>query len=147
MLRPLISGALTTKAKPLALCCFLLVLAVAAAGAGLWLDARPASAPPLPAPQPAQENTPKALLLTVRPTGFEPAEMTVQADSYLVVIQNRSGLRGVTLRLDEESRGRLMEMSLKARLDWRRRLNLAPGRYSLTAANDPEWVCHITVTP
>jgi len=89
----------------------------------------------------------KAFLLTVRPAGLEPAEATLPADGYLVVVQNRSGLRGVTLWLDEEKRGRLLEMTLKARLDWRRRVNLPPGNYTITAADHPEWVCHITVAP
>lgn len=97
--------------------------------------------------QQVDEQTGKALLLTVRPTGFEPKEATIPADSYLLVIQNRSGLRGVTLRLDEASRGRLLEMNLKARLDWRRRVNLKPGNYTVTAADHPEWVCRITITP
>jgi hypothetical protein len=93
------------------------------------------------------EQVAKALLLTIRPAGFEPAEVTLPADSYLLVVQNRSGLRGVTLRLDEESRGRLLEMSLKARLDWRRRVNLRPGNYTISSADNPEWLCHVTVTP
>lgn len=95
----------------------------------------------------AEQGVTKALMLAVRPTGFEPAEVTLPADSYLLVVQNRSGLRGVTLRLDEASRGRVLEMKLKARLDWRKRVNLAPGNYTLTAADNPEWVCRVTITP
>lgn len=100
-----------------------------------------------PSPEARQEGrVAKVLLLTVRPTGFEPAEATLTAGEYLTVVQNRSGLRRLTLRLNEDSRGRLLEMSLKARLDWRRRVNLAPGSYTLTEVNNPEWVCRITIT-
>jgi hypothetical protein len=103
------------------------------------------SQPPL-TPQEGEQIA-KVILLTVRPAGFEPAEVTLTADSYLVVIQNRGGLRGLTLRLDEEARGRLLEISLKARLDWRRRVNLPPGNYTITSTDHPEWVCHVKVTP
>jgi hypothetical protein len=31
-------------------------------------------------------------------------------------------------------------------LDWTDELRLTPGRYTLTTAERPDWVCHVTVT-
>lgn len=164
MANDVFSRALFKQARstpPLLVAAFLLVTGLTA-GAMTWLTParaalsstlaakvgaiRPAPSQPPSGPQ-QDEQVAKALLLTIRPAGLEPAEITLPADSYLVVIQNRSGLRGITLRLGEASRGRLLEMSLKARLDWRRRVSLTPGDYTVTAADHPEWSCRIRVTP
>lgn len=95
-----------------------------------------------------QEDVAEAILLTIRATGFEPAEATLPAGKYLLVVQNRSGLTEVTLRLEEESRGRLLEIIIpKGKLDWRGRLELMPGNYTLIETNHSEWLCRITITP
>jgi hypothetical protein len=66
----------------------------------------------------------------------------------MVAIDNRSGLEEVRLRLDREGGVRLVEVTVnRKRLDWRRKLNLPPGRYRLTEANHSEWLCEITITP
>jgi hypothetical protein len=150
MLRPIISRTPTMKAKLLVLFCSLLAAGAVTVSAHRWLRATPANATPVLASQPKQEEQEKAkvILFTIRPTGFEPAEATIPAGKYFVVIQNRSGLKELTLRLDTEVGGRLLEVSMpKGKLDWRRWLDLTPGDYTLTEANNPEWVCHVKITP
>ncbi len=148
MPRPITSRALTAKVKLLILLSSLLAVGVVAAGAHRWLSRTNASAgPPVP-PVAQQEDVDKVVLLAVRPTGFDPAEATLPAGKYLLVVQNRSGLHEVTLRMEAESGHRMLEARIPAgRSDWRKRLKLAPGNYTLTEANNPEWVCRLSVTP
>lgn len=115
-------------------------LAALAAGAAL-----PGSAP---APAALQEESPRALALTLRPAGFDEAEITTAAGEYLLVVSNRTGLEDVTFRLDRGDGGRLYEGPLPGRRRfWSRRARLAPGTYVLSAGEDPAWACRITVTP
>lgn len=151
MLRPTISRTLTVRAKLFVLFCFLLAVGAVTVSAHRWLRATSTNATPFAAPQPQQEEQEekaKVIHFTIRPTGFEPAEVTIPAGKYLVAIQNRSGLRELMLRLNAEAGGRLLEVNMpKGKLDWRRWLNLTPGDYTLTEVNNPEWVCHIKITP
>lgn len=144
-----ISQPLTLRAK-LLLLFFFMVAITTTVSAHKWLRAASIATPSLPAAQPLQDEqkVDGVILLTIRPTGFEPAEATLPAGKYLLVVQNRSGLKELTLRLDAASKGRLLEVNTpKGKLDWRRKLNLAPGNYTLTEANNPEWVCRVTITP
>lgn len=149
MSRLSISQPLTLRAKLLLLFFFMAAITTTVS-AHKWLRAVSIAASPLPAAQPLQDEqkVDGVILLTIRPTGFEPAEATLPAGKYLLVVQNRSGLKELTLRLDAASKGRLLEVNTpKGKLDWRRKLNLAPGNYTLTEANNPEWVCRVTITP
>lgn len=86
--------------------------------------------------------------LALHPHGFEPGEVTRPAGDYLVVVTNRSGLRGLTLQLNLEGGGRVREVQLAAgKRRWREVVRLDPGHYVLTVADHPEWVCPITITP
>ena len=99
----------------------------------------------------AQENgTPRlqAQLITLRPFGFEPKQITRSEGRFLLMVDNRSGLREMSLRLDRVAGNRLHEVRVpRERLDWREFFELTPGRYTLTEANHPDWVCDITITP
>jgi hypothetical protein len=85
--------------------------------------------------------------ITIRPTGFDPAETTLSKGRSLLTVDNRSGLREVVLRLDKEAGNRLQEVRVqREKLDWRRTVDFEPGRYLLTEAAHPGWTCRITVT-
>jgi len=86
-------------------------------------------------------------IITITPRGFEPAEITRPAGQFLLAVHNRSGLEEVDLRIDMESGVRVREDRLP--LDkprWRRMLSVPPGRYVITEANHPDWVCHVAIT-
>ena len=86
-------------------------------------------------------------LITITPHGFEPREITRPQGRFLLMVDNRSGLDGIALRLDHESGNRLREArERREELDWSDELDLKPGHYVLSEANHPGWVCKITVT-
>jgi hypothetical protein len=134
--------------------CTLLAGAVCAAKFGR--AAAPAVAAAAAPSQPTAAATPAAPArlesehITIRPTGFEPAEITRPAGRVLLFVNDRSGLDSLDLRLDAENVRRLFEVRVprdtKGRHEWRQVVALVPGRYVLTEAGHPDWVCRITIT-
>ena len=125
----------------------ILVAALFAAGAVTY-SARALNAP-APAPPAAAEADPvRVISVTLRPTGFEPSEVSVPAGRYLLVVNNRTGLEQFTPRLGREGQGAADEAgTLRHKRAWKKALQLTPGQYALAEADRPEWVCRITVTP
>jgi hypothetical protein len=120
--------------------CLLIALGSAFASARAWLSP---SAPVTVADD--DEDDVQVLVLTLRPTGFEPSEAALTKGKHLLVVQNRTGLESFTLRLDRENGGKLHEVRLSRKLDWRQQFDLMPGSYVLTEAEHPDWTCRITV--
>lgn len=84
--------------------------------------------------------------ITIRPTGFDPAEVTLPRGRFLLAVDNRSGLDELTFRLDREGAGRLHEVRMtREQLGWRKVLDPPPGVYVLTEAGHPDWVCRVRV--
>jgi len=103
---------------------------------------------PTTTPQMATSDEPsdiQALLFEVRPFGFTPSELTVPAGRYLIVLSNRTGRSDLAFRLDREGDG-LVSESRRDRRDWKQQVQLLPGNYTLTEANNPSWRCSIQVT-
>ena len=90
---------------------------------------------------PASANDAKALLIAVEPYGFEPREIDVDAGRYLLVVQNRSGLTDLNVKLEAEDGQKLHE----AHAQWRQHFDLKQGSYRLTVENFPQWSCVIRV--
>jgi hypothetical protein len=89
----------------------------------------------------------EAELITLTPSGFEPSEINRTEGRFLLAVDNRSGIREITLRLERENGGRLQEIRLPiGKLDWRHWVDLPPGRYILAEAGHSEWICSITIT-
>ena len=89
----------------------------------------------------------EAELVTITERGFEPAKIRRPPGIFQLVVDNRSVLPEVALRLDRESGGRLHEVRVpREQLDWEQMLTLTPGSYALTEASHPQWVCHIVIT-
>lgn len=132
-----------------------LALATASVSVRAWL--MPAAISPAPryvAPEsvPIQSQTQtdsmEAELVTAIPTGFEPREITRPPGAFLLMVDNRSGLSALDLRLAREAGQSLRQVRVpREQLDWSDVLDLAPGRYALTEAKHPDWVCHIIVSP
>lgn len=127
-------------------------LAAMAARARVWLAPRPIApaSPPASAPLNPQQGTRSQVeseIITLRPTGFEPAEIARPAAQFFLVVENRSGLDAVNLRLDSENGDRLRSVEMSSgEPDWNDLLDLSPGNYLLTEADHPDWVCRITIT-
>lgn len=109
-----------------------------------------APSPPTIAAPPADPARLESEHITIRPSGFEPAEITRPAGRILLSVNDRSGLDSLDLRLNVENVRRLFEARVprdtKGRHEWRQVVTLPPGRYVLTEAGHPDWVCRITIT-
>lgn len=143
----------------LLLCCAATVLVVRAYHVGKGNGAAIRSAgstttlvEPLKSPsavvrEPQKTERIEAEVITIHPTGFEPREITRPAGLFLLAVENRSGLQIVQLRLDDAAGPRLRDVQMPTKThDWRDGLDLAPGKYALTEAYHPEWLCSITIT-
>jgi hypothetical protein len=91
-------------------------------------------------------------LITLRPFGFEPAEIKRPAGEIVFIINNRSLLQDMSLTLSRVQGNRptdkVKDVGLrKGQPNWFERFNLPPGDYVLTEAGHPEWKCAITLTP
>lgn len=105
-------------------------------------------------PSPSSSTTPgtsqalEGALVTLRPQGFEPSSITRPEGRFVLAINNRSGLREISVNLDRESGPRLRNIQMaRAKRLWGEGIELPPGRYVLTEASHPKWICNITVTP
>ena len=88
----------------------------------------------------------KVAVVTIRPTGFEPSEITKPNKPFLLAVENRSGLQTVQLRIDAVGGNRISDVQMPIKKhDLSQPLNLPPGQYVLTEAYHPEWRCAITV--
>jgi len=109
-----------------------------------------ASLPPTPLPLApiVQRDRLQSELITIRPTGFDPAEISRVQGRFLLAVDNKSGLDTVTVRLTREDGSPVREMRLpRGQLKARERISLPPGKYLLTEANHNNWLCGITITP
>lgn len=87
-------------------------------------------------------------IITVRPEGFEPKEMTRPPGPFFLIIDNKSGFDEIDISLDAETGQKVHAEKLpKNRGKSKQRIVLTPGTYVLREANNPEWGCRITVQP
>jgi hypothetical protein len=103
------------------------------------------AAPVIPQGQVAPTEV-KGLVIAIRPTGFVPPTLEVADGRYLFVVQNRSGIRDLTFRLDSEAGERLHEVH-DQKLQWKKEFDLHPGTYVLSVVDHPTWRCLIKVKP
>ena len=89
----------------------------------------------------------EAELITIRPAGFDPTEITRPPGRFTLAVNNLSGLPELDLMLDREAGARQHEGRLpRGQLGWKKTVDLPPGTYTLTEVNHPSWVCRITIT-
>ena len=94
-----------------------------------------------------QQAAVQAELITITPTGFEPAELTRPKGKFLLAIDNHSGLNEVDFYFERETGGRVnVPLSRRGKLAWREVVDLTPGTYILRATNDESWRCRLTIT-
>lgn len=107
-------------------------------------------------PRTSMKN-PHVLALTLKPWGFEPAQVTLPNRAVFLQIHKRSGKRDVTFALTRQPRGvgaaalpaeAVHNVALPTHQTfWRDYFELTPGDYVLTEAGRPGWRCAITVQP
>jgi hypothetical protein len=140
--------------KPVLILVAILLVAVAAANARyLGRSTEIASNAIAPVTVPSQlaqsdEAGPevKLLLLALLPEGFDTKEMQLAAGDYVFIIGNRTGLREISVRLDREGLGRVGAATLGGRQrNWKQRMRLTTGTYTVTANDNPDWTCRIIV--
>lgn len=121
---------------------------VASASVPPGAPAAPAMRPMAPAT--TQGNNPverlDVELITIRPTGFEPIEITRSTGRFLLVVENRSGFEELHLDVARQHGEHVSDAHFSGHLlDWRGIITLPPGQYLVTEANRPAWHCRITV--
>ena len=127
--------------------CLLLILCAAAPAARRWVCPTSVAATAVPRQeQPAYRHS--AIVFTLLPEGFEPAEITLPQGRYLLAVENRTGLaEEVELQLHREDGDKLREKRLgRGKRAWKEVVELVPGRYVVSEAGHPDWVCHLTIT-
>ena len=103
--------------------------------------------PVLTATQGRPHSNMEAELITVTPNGFEPLEINRPKGSFLLMVQNRSGLPDVAIQLNRKAGPNLRALQLpREQPNWDDVIDLEPGRYVLTEADHPGWSCRITIT-
>jgi len=97
---------------------------------------------------PVKPKLTDSVLITITPGGFNTTQITSPAIPFFLLIENRSGLSEVSLRLDRVAGNRLRQVSVgREQPDWSDLLDLTPGEYVLREANHSDWNCRITITP
>ena len=102
---------------------------------------------PLRGPDAMRQREVEAEVIALRPSGFEPQEITRPGGRVLLAVSDQSGLDGVVLRLVKGGRTAREVRLRRGRRLWRKVVELTPGEYALTEASHPEWVCRITISP
>jgi len=87
-------------------------------------------------------------LITIRPAGFDPVEVTPPSSRFLLAVDNKSGLERLTLRLTTVKGDWVRDIQLSPQQPkWREKITLAAGNYLMTEANHPNWRCRLTIAP
>ena len=144
------AGAVMLKANPLAWFAPSITQTAELSTPPSTLPSAPPSTPHNTSLQQAQGQAEKeplqAELITLRPTGFEPARMELVKGRFLLVVNNHSELPDVQLQLMRETGARMHAVRVPSdQVRWSEVVDLHPGTYVLTAVNHPDWVCRITV--
>ena len=87
-------------------------------------------------------------LVTLRPAGFEPSELTRPKGAFVLFVDDRSGRESSLLLLQRANSERLRAINIqRKKSDWNDVVDLTPGTYVLQDANRSELRCQITILP
>lgn len=97
---------------------------------------------------PDERDNVEVELITLRTYGFEPSEITRPKGSFVLFVEDRSGRKDSTLRLQRLKGDHLRNINTSRMKDeWHDLINLTPGEYILTEGNNPDSRCQITILP
>ena len=144
MLRFLCAGLRINKPRPAMLVAFIALTFVVTATIVIGRGSPSGAA----ATNPNNDRPIEVEIVTLRPWGFEPAQITRPPGPFLLAVDNHSELDQIDVSLDVEAGPKLHALGLsKGKTKWRQKLVLTPGTYRLNEASHPEWSCLITVQP
>ena len=87
----------------------------------------------------------ETVAVVINAEGFTPSEATRAAGSFTLAVTNQSGAEGLTLRLTRDSGELVQEIAVGAQAQQSSvEVSLPAGGYTLTEANHPVWLFHIT---
>lgn len=87
-------------------------------------------------------------LITLRPYGFEPREITRPKGPFILFVEDRSGRSDSSLRLQEKRDALLRDVNTtRVKSEWHDTINLPAGEYTLIDGSNPESRCQITILP
>ena len=87
-------------------------------------------------------------LITLRPAGFEPAEITRPKGAFVLFLDDRSGRETSSLILRRLSGEHPRTINLeRKKSNWNEVVDLPPGTYILEDKNNAEAHCQITILP
>jgi hypothetical protein len=87
-------------------------------------------------------------LITLRPYGFEPAEITRFKGSFVLFVDDRSGQEHSSLVLQRDKGDRLRAVNLnRKKSEWQGLLELPPGDYVLQDTDNADLRCRLTILP
>lgn len=87
-------------------------------------------------------------LITLRPSGCEPAEITRSPGAFVLFVDDRTGRESSTLSLVKTNGDRMKEArTTKKRSEWHDLIDLTPGVYLLVDAANSQTSCRITILP
>lgn len=87
----------------------------------------------------------ETLTVTVNAEGFTPPEVTRSAGSFNLSVINQSGAQALTLRLTRDNGELVQEISVTQGAQQAvAEVTLTAGGYTLTEANHPAWLFHIS---
>jgi hypothetical protein len=117
------------------------------------LAAIPFRKPPAPPPAAAQSGPKPALTnvahIAISPRGFDTKVINLPHAPFFLLVENRSGVGGVSFRLDRMDTGTPVNVRQKdvsrEELDYSDFFDLPPGTYLLSEIGHPDWQCRITV--
>lgn len=128
---------------------FLIVMATLGVTALAWLssehDTEPASAPAVEQSAPASQSL-EGERIMITPAGFEPSEIIRPRGRFLLMVDNRSGLHELTLRLTINGQHVREKRFVPGALNWSEILDLPSGTYTVTEADHPDWLLRLTIT-
>lgn len=116
-------------------------------------QSRPVSAAQSKPPGQVPKERVEMVQITVRPTGFEPAEIEYPPKPFLLAVDNQSGMDSLELELFQEeregkTRAKIRDLSMSPTSFSKREITvLKTGRYVLREVSHPDWVCHVTIGP
>ena len=87
-------------------------------------------------------------LITLKPEGFEPSEIVRPKGPFVLLVDDRSGKEGSSLRLQRLLGERLRDVNTTRRKsEWYDLIDLPPGDYVLSDAENATKRCRITLRP
>jgi hypothetical protein len=96
----------------------------------------------------AEKDNLEVELITLRPEGFEPLQITRPKGPFVLVVDDRSGKEASSLRLQRVKGEHLRDLNTnRKKSEWYDLVDLPPGDYVLSDAENPDWRCQITLLP